>query len=724
MSTRRRLSFTFSVLLLFSAGARAQEPVIDAAASGQAAAVAPAALDLGSANFVDVGGRGTIFGSDSDRARFQRYRDLRNGPTIDAFRWGTATDQRRFTVQGDHVGYRDQHYVASYNNYGTIKASLEWNQIPLFYSQDTATLFTTANPGVLRLDDGIQAGLQSGTTTLAGVVGQARTFDLRARRDVLDFKLTYSPTASVDWNVAVKNTTKNGSQPWAGTFGFSDAVELAVPLDTRTTELGTALEWTGRRGLARLGYDGSFFRNNIATLTWDNPLRVADSATAGPAQGRMALWPNSNMNTASATGAISLPAHSRATAYVSLGNWSQNDPLIPFTINTALQTPSLDRATADTQARVTAMNYAFTSKPVNPFYVSVRYRSYDFDNRTPVFQVANTVSYDTTVAPYADGGTSPYSFTRKTFDADASVTPLAHAAFRAGYSREQLSQTFRFLDTTTEDTVRLSADATGMNWLTLRAAYEHAHRVGSGFDEQALDDIGEQVSLRQFDLSNRDSDKVSAIVQLMPASAWSFNGSLSVGQEKRPGTAFGLRSNDNHAYSVGFDFVPRAEVSLGLSYEYEKYASLQASRQANPGVQFTDPTRDWTTDGSDKARTLTASMDLLKLWPKTDLRVAYNYSHAESVYVYGLAPNSSLPVVTQLPAVVNALQRATADVRYTLTAHLIASGVYWYDSYRVNDFAAGQETLTSLAQPSFLMMGYLARPYTANTVMARLTFLW
>ena len=48
----------------------------------------------------------------------------------------------------------------------------------------------------------------------------------------------------------------------------------------------------------------------------------------------------------------------------------------------------------------------------------------------------------------------------------------------------------------------------------------------------------------------------------------------------------------------------------------------------------------------------------------------------------------------------------------------------WYDSYRVNDFALGQEILTSLAQPSFLMMGYLYRPYTANTVIGRLTFLW
>src|ERR1700674_72942 len=294
--------------------------------------------DPGSSNFVDFGLRGTSFGTGSDEARFQRYRDLRNGPTLDVFRYASETDSRAFKVQADHVGYRDQRYSASYNNYGKLKVLFEWNQTPLFFSQDTATLFTTAAPGVLRLDSAIQSGLQNGTTTLANVVGQARTFDLRDKRDVLNLQLTYSATANLDWHLSIRNTTKRGNQPWAGTFGFGDAVELPVPLDTRTTELGTALEWASSRGMARLGYDGSFFRNHISTLTWDNPLRLTDDPTLGPSQGRMALWPNSDMNVASATGMLNLPGRSRATAYISVGNWSQNDSLIPFTINSTLPT--------------------------------------------------------------------------------------------------------------------------------------------------------------------------------------------------------------------------------------------------------------------------------------------------------------------------------------------------------------------------------------------------
>jgi MtrB/PioB family decaheme-associated outer membrane protein len=675
-------------------------------------------------NFVNLGLGGTLFTAGSDEARFQRYRDLRSPSALDGFRWAGDDAARRFRIDADHVGYRDQRYAGSLNQYGRLTVSFEWNQIPLFFNQDTRTLFTPTAPGVLRLDDAIQSALQNRTTTLAGVAGLAQPFDLRLKRDVANAKVTYSASPSVDLGASVRNTHKQGTQPWAGTFGFGDAVELAVPIDTRTTDLGATIEWTNARGLLRLGYDGSFFRNATDTLVWDNPLRVADSPTAGPAQGRMALWPDSDLHAGTLLGVLKLPARSRATASVSIGTWAQDGSLIPFTINSALAAPALDRPTAAAEARVTSMNYTFTSRPVPTASLTARYRSYEFDNRTPPFHLAQTVNYDTAVAAFVEGETSPYSYTRRTVDAEASLTPLPYSTFRAGYSREHTDQTFRFFDTTAEDTFRLSADAVGMTWLTLRAVYEHAKRTGSGFDEQTLDDIGEQISLRQFDLSDRDSNRVSLIAQVTPISMLSFNGTVAAGNEDRPGAVFGLRSNDNRAYGIGFDFLPRDQVSLGASYLFEQYTALQASRQANPGAQFDDPTRDWTTDSSDTAKTFSASLDLLKAWPKTDLRLAYDYSHAESLYVFGLAPSSTLTPVVPLPAVVNQLQRATLDARYSLTTHLAAGLVYWFDKYTVNDFALGAATLTSIAQPSFLMIGYVDRPFTANTVWGRLTYLW
>lgn len=695
-------------------------------------------------NYAEFTVRGTAFAEGSDEARFMRYRDLRNGGTLDIFRMTKASDSKWFTLQADHVGYRDQRFYGALNNYGKVKLSFEYNQIPLFFSDTTKTLFSPTSPpsDTLRIDDAIQRGIENRTLTIGAAANLAQPFDLRLKRSIADLRATYSATPNIDVSFLFRSTAKTGNQPWAGTFGFSNAVELPAPVQTRTNEIGAAFEWANQRGSARVGYDGSFFRNDIDPLIWDNPLRITNSPTAGPFEGRMALWPNSDLNAANVSGSLNLPARSRATAYLSVGNWTQNDILIPFTINSALPAIPLDRNAADTQAHVTSMNYTFNSRPTNAVWFSARYWSYDFDNRTPEFHVNRTVTYDTTVTTFAEGGTSAYSLDRKTFDAEVSFTPWKHSALRAGYTRYDVSQTFRYVDETADNTFRLSADTSGLSWLMLRAVYEHSNRTGSGFDEQVLDDIGEQNSLRQFDVSDRTANRVSLLVQVTPVSPLSFSGTISAGNEDRPETVntgtgdkpepvFGLLSNDNHSYSIGVDYVPREAVSFGAEYVWERYNTLQKSRQANPGPQFDDPTRDWTTDGSDSANTFTVSMDLLKLLQKkTDFRASYDYSHAVTQYIYGLAPNTTLPPVVQLPQVVNTLQRATADLRYHFTSHFGAGFVYWFDKYAVNDFASNASTLNGITQPmppaspTFLMIGYVARPYTAHTFSGRFTYYW
>ena len=292
------LKFMVAAVLLAPAGAWAQSstaPSNTSSPGGQAAAPAGAAAplpDVATSNYVDFGGRGTWFGDGSDEARYQRYRDERNGATLDVFRYATRTDDHWLNVQADHVGYRDQRYSASYNRFGKVKASFEWNQIPLFFSQTTSSLYTSPSDGVLLLPDSIQTGLQNKTITPAQAVGQASPFDLRLKRNVADFKLTYSATPHLDFNVSLKNTTKNGNQPWAGTFGFSDAVELAVPVDTRTTELGRVgrTDEQPRPDSRRVTTVRS---SGTTSARWCGTTRCAltDSPTAGPVQGRSRSGP-------------------------------------------------------------------------------------------------------------------------------------------------------------------------------------------------------------------------------------------------------------------------------------------------------------------------------------------------------------------------------------------------------------------------------------------------
>jgi MtrB/PioB family decaheme-associated outer membrane protein len=699
-------------------------------AQQQPAPAPPAAAATTGSGAIDFGAR--ISGFSGDGARAQRLRDLRSGPTLDRLRYVRDGRDWLFEADVDQAGYRDQRYAARFRRFGSLAVAFEWNQMPLFYNDAARSPYLVESPGVFRLDDTLQAAVQNRTATIAAFDSRIGIFDTRARRDVAAVRVAYDLTRELDLRVAFTSTRRAGEQPWNASFGFSNAIELAAPLDQRTNDLNTALEWSNPRAMARVAYDGSWFANRVETLTWDNPLRFTDQTHAsayssgdGSSQGRMSLWPDSTAHTISAAGSLALPARSRAFAMVSVGHWLQDQRLLPHTINSAIQPIALPRDTAEADARITAMTYRVTSRPSGRLWLSGQYRLYDYDNQTPHFPVNDYVRLDGNVATSVTGGSEPFAYTRHFIDLDASYTAWRHAALRVGYGQEHDDRTFRLFEETTDRTVRASIDSTALAWGSLRLQYDRSVRTGQGLDEQVLSDIGEQVSLRQFDISDRTRDRVSAIVQVTPVSMLGVSGSVSIGQENRPEEAFGLQDNDLRAFTIGLDYAPTSTSGATLTYGVERYATRQRSRQANPGVQFNDPTRDWWTDMNERVHTLALQFDVAPLFDRrASLTAGYDYVGSRATYLYELAPNSTLVTPQQLPAVRNTLHTASAEVRWALARQLGLGVGYRFNGYDVEDFARGPGTLNSPLIPTFLNLLQQWRPYDAHTGAVRLYYSW
>lgn len=723
----RTIGLPGAFLLLLPQLAWAQQaatPPAQPSPASDAAAVTPA-YNLGR---VDFGVRGNSISG--DRARYNRFRDVRDGAYVDRFTLHKETDSWIAAGEADHVGYRDQRFSAAFESFGRVKADFLWDQVPLFISGDTRSLQKDLGNGVLGIDDAVQQAIQAGTLTLSNAMTSATAFDLRSRRHMAAFELTYVANRNVDLTFNVRNTERKGyhlqSFALTNSPGGGIAQELGIPTDQRTTDVKAMVEFGNTRALLTAGMNASWFDNRIPTVQFDNPLRLTD-ISGGASRGLAPMWPSNSNVSFIVNGSYKLPARTRVLGSLSVGRASQDDVLVAGTINTALVAPPLLRSTAAASADVVSMVYGINSRPMDNVWLNARYRYYDFDNHTPHFE-ANQLVGDWTLGTSV-WETEPLSVRHQFLDLDASFTPINHVAFGVGYGRQDDRRTFRIFEETAENTFRMFLDSTSNPYFTLRLKYERSSRDGSGFDSHLLEEVGEQPEMRHFDVANRDRSRVTSIVTVTPAAWLNLNGSVAYGRDEYKDTGFGLRDNRNRTYGVGFDLMPLATVSAGATYQREKYTANQYSRTANPGPQFEDPTRDWWLDTDDRVNTITAYIDLLKTLPRTDVRLGYDLSDGRVAYVYGLPANQTIFTGTaslrQLAPVTNRLTGGRADVQYFLRANLALGLAYWYEDYDVNDLSLNPTTINSLnIGTATIYSGYLYRPYTAHTTSLRMTYLW
>jgi MtrB/PioB family decaheme-associated outer membrane protein len=698
------------LLLAMSMPAAAQTPAQPAAAVAEDSR----SLFAPTWNMFQLSGR--LSSIEGDPARWQRYEDLRDGLLFTDARFSRETDAWTVSAGADNVGWRDQRYFGSYERIGRFTVTGLWDQIPQFYSVDTRTPFTSGGEGVLVLDDAAQRA--ANLNVYGGISPQ---FDLRERRDIGAINVKATPTTQIDVRGNFTTTNHSGELPWGADFGFGNDNEVALPYRSRTNDFDVGAEWTNQRSMLRAAYTGSWFNNHDDTLVWDNPLVLTDSTTA-PGRGRTALWPSNSLQTLSAAGYAKFARRSQLTGSLSFGWWNNDEPLLPFTINSALPQLALPRDTAEAAASTVSTNLNFVSRPQDDWRFSARFRRYDYNNNTSETSIPQFINYDTSVATSVTGGPELFAHDRNTFDADATWTGLPAVALTVGYTNNHHGYDHRIFESTNENMLQLKADAVGTEWATFRAHYEYGSRSGSGLDEASLDLIGEQPQMRHYDLANRTRNRFVGQVDVVPNDTLMVSVSGGFGSDDFDDSYFGLQESDFRTFSLSADYTLPRGIGIGATYNYERYFGLQQSRSASPGVQETDPNRDWTADSRERVHYISFYVQPPRIGANTEARFSYDYSHARGNFVYAVGP--ALPTPSQLPETFNKLQELRLDVRHRLSGRLAATFTYEYEPYDIFDFAFDPSVINSIVQPSSLVLGYTYRPYTAHTALFGILYYW
>jgi MtrB/PioB family decaheme-associated outer membrane protein len=696
------------------------QPAPPAAAQDAPEAGSPGRLDESGSlftpswNMFQLSGR--LSSIEGDPARWQRYEDLRDGLLFTTGRLLREASDWAARLTADNLGWRDQRYSGTYERIGRFVVSGLWDQIPQFYSVDTRTPFTTPGDGVLVLDDAAQRAASHSVYPAI-----APQFDLRERRDIGAIHIGATPTTRVDITGNFTTTSHSGELPWGADFGFSNDNEVALPYESRTNDLTLGAQWTNTRAMIRGAYTGSWFNNQDDTLVWDNPLVLTDSPTA-PGRGRTALWPSNSLQTLSTAGYAKFARRTQVTGSLAFGWWSNNEALLPFTINSALPQLPLPRATAEAAAHTVATNVNLVSRPGNDWRFSARFRRYDYNNETPETAIPQFINYDTSLATSLTGGPELFAHDRNTFDADATWTGLRPVAITTGYTNNHNGYDFRIFQSTNEHVFQLKADAVGSQWVTFRAHYEYGSRDGSGLDEPSLVQIGEQPQLRHYDLANRTRNRFVGQVDVLPTETLTLSMSAGFGTDDFDDSYFGLQEAAFRNVSASVDYVLPRDIGIGTTYNYERYTGLQRSRSASPGLQAADPNRDWTADSRETVHYVSIYAHPPRIGANTEIRVAYDYSYARGNFVYAVGP--ALPPPSQLPRTFNKLQDFRLDARHRLTRSLAATLSYVYEPYRIFDFAFDPSVIDGIVQPSSLVLGYTYRPYTTHSAVFGLLSYW
>jgi len=162
---------------------------------------------------------------------------------------------------------------------------------------------------------------------------------------------------------------------------------LPEPIDYFSNRVTADTEYGRSKWVFRMGYLGSFFENNIGSVTWDNPFRTTDciaptncvAATQGPATGRTDLYPDNQAQYLNFAAAFDVTRWIRVLASISPGWLRQNDAFLPYTTNSLLEplAPALPSTSLHGEKQTLAMNYTLVSPLTKNVELKAVYRHYD-----------------------------------------------------------------------------------------------------------------------------------------------------------------------------------------------------------------------------------------------------------------------------------------------------------------------------------------------------------
>jgi Putative outer membrane beta-barrel porin, MtrB/PioB len=567
---------------------------------------------------------------DSDSSKFEEYRDFSSGVRLTHLRFGaeTADLKRSLEVQIHNAGLDDAFYGIEYDVAGSYRLGFTQDRIPHRFGNNGTILWTRTGPGRFEIADPIQRAIQTAIETQyasnrAGVnfaflrgllqpyINTEQPVDLGLIRKRTRATLDFARDAKFAWGLEYRHEDRDGTRPFT---------ELPEPIDYETTDAIATGQWRWQGSLVRFGYRASQFDNNISTLRWDNPFRFTDGSDANAYSS-----PGSGSINGSSQGFIDLAASNEAQSFFANGRFqvgrtgwiqaafdrtefTQDDPLLHYTLNTAV-----NRATgapfaasdpanfpfgkADRESTMTKLAVAYGVRIAESWQLDLKYDSLDYSDDSRRLTFPGYVRFEA-VWEAIPRITVPFSWKR-----DTTSFTLSKDLGKAGdvgvyYRLESWDREYRETETTDEDLYGATWDAR-FGHAMVRARYEHADRTHDGYETAAQEasfvhpeGINNLPALRKFDQAARKFDTFNVSVDVPIGEHFALNFGVIDRDADYNESRFGLVADADIRYNAEFSYNTGKGSNFFVFVDHDDREVFTRGRQsgATPSV---NPLDDW-----------------------------------------------------------------------------------------------------------------------------------
>jgi MtrB/PioB family decaheme-associated outer membrane protein len=478
-----------------------------------------------------------------------------------------------FDFIGRNLGLKSRQLDMRGGNQGRWELRANYQEIPRYLGNGTVTPY-----------DGV--GTDTLTLPADWETQPMKPATLESKRKTYGAGFTLQFGSAWNWQADYERQDRSGTKAFGGGVFAINGAWLPAPLDTTTNLFNTGLEFNGQRGQVRLEFMGSEFKNDNASMTWDNPFAIG----FGDEVSRSALEPDNKFQQISLAGAYRFSPRFRFSGKAYIGKAKQDVPFLPYSISPRYEDRELPRASLDGKLETSMYNLSgrFYLVLADRLDLTAAYKADERDNKTPV-DIYTPVLME--ALPMSPRSNRPYSYDRSQGKVELRWRPTFTTRLNGGFKRETLKRTYQEIHKSEEDSLWGEIAFTPWVWIDTRLKYEYLDRDTSEHEQQGNYDRAENPLMRKFNMADRKRNRGIVEVDLFPVEALGISLSYYVTDDDYKESVIGLTEAKESSINLDVNYALGKKAVFYGFYTYDKVKSeLSGAPDAGdiPWNGFTD----------------------------------------------------------------------------------------------------------------------------------------